>query len=261
MSESYDFNKHPPEHLPHSRDLTLYQIEDGLAYMIEYRAERMADKAEPPTEEELAAIDGEIDKYQFQEPVKVSGVAAMFRKWRAQRTNIKAEIERLKSLDNMLDSMETRLKDRVAAALELLPMPAKGCRKLSGVEGSVLMLKGNGGVEPLQVDGWDSEKQKWTGETVLPYEFQTIKVRMPRTLWANVVSNYNDGSMVFGEIEPNGAAIRKALTTDCATCNGDGKSGLSGEGEDPRCQTCGGSGKQGVPGARLLERGQHVEVR
>jgi hypothetical protein len=72
-------------------NLTLYEIEDGLAKLIEYRAERLLDTVDPPTPEELAAVDAEIDKYQFREPAKVAGVAAIFRMWKAQRTNIKAE--------------------------------------------------------------------------------------------------------------------------------------------------------------------------
>lgn len=223
--------------------MTLYQIEDGLAQLIAHRAERLADKAEPPGAEELAALEGEINKYQIAEPVKVARVAAMFRMWKAQRANIKDEIARLREADGFIDACEARLKERVAAALELLPEPAKGCRKLSGAEGSVLSLKGNGGVEPLQVDGWDSENRKWTSNTVLPYEYQIITIKMPFDLWTNHISRYNtgevlpdgvdfSGTMQPGTPEPNGAAIRRDLA--------DG---------------------EGVPGARLLERSSHVEIK
>lgn len=247
-------------------NLTLYEIEDGLAKLIEYRAERLLDTADPPTPEELAAVDNEIDKYQFKEPAKVAGVAAIFRMWKAQRTNIKAERDRLRALDRFLEAAEARLKDRVAAALDLLPSPAKGCKKLTGHEGSVLMLKGNGGIEPLQIDGWDSEEQRWlTQDPVLPDNFMDLTVTLPKNKWINLLialpESLRPQEAINDDLgKPNGDRIRAAIAKPCPVCKGDTVFAI-GRPEDKRCAVCGGTGKQVVPGARLLPRGSHVECR
>jgi hypothetical protein len=246
------------------KGLTLYQIEDELSQLIEHRAERLADKEDPPSPDELAAIEGEIDRYHFAEPVKVTGVVAMFRQWRAQRANIKAESDRLKALDGMLEACETRLKDRVAAALELLPQPAKGSRKLVGMDGSQLLLKGNGGLSPLQVDGWDEERRQWlAGKPILPLELCRMEGWIRADLFELAMdlvrteskrgTQINDYSV---RLVPDNEAIRKALENPCPVCDGLGKIPFK-----DACIACGGSGKNTVPGARLRERGNHVEVK
>jgi hypothetical protein len=244
------------------KGLTLYQIESELADLIAHRQERIADTEDPPSPDELAAIDGEIDRYHFAEPVKVTGVVAMFRQWKAQRANIKTERDRLKALDNMLEAMETRLKDRVAAALELLPQPAKGSRKLVGVDGSQLLLKGNGGLQPLQVDGWDEERRQWVRpDSPLPPDFELATVEMSGTLFLtlSMMKEYEDKIRLIAHV-PNNKLIRETLAQPCGRCNATGR--LFSAGDNPElCDLCGGSGKATVPGARLRDRGNHVEVR
>lgn len=262
-------------------DISLYSIEEGLAQLLQYRQERMADKEDPATPEELEAIEGEIRKYEIREPAKVTGVVAMFRQWKAQRANIKAERDRLRDIDRQIEANEKRLKEHVAAALELLPEPKKGCRTLIGLEGSKLMLKSNGGVGPLQVDGWDSEEERWTTEnTVLPDEYETATVRMPLGIFVTVrdfLVDVEPEDFKLVNHAPDNTRIRKALAEPCETCAGIGeeRSGVCHCGESMegyhdnhsavemvrRCESCDGTGKRIVPGARLLPRGQHVEAK
>lgn len=121
--------------------LTLYQIETGLAELLEYRAMRLADTSDPPKQEELDAIEGEIRRYEFATPAKVSGVAAIFRRWRDQRGAAKGEIRRLQMIVATFEAMEVYLKARVAEVLERLPAPKMGARKLIGTDGSTLDRK------------------------------------------------------------------------------------------------------------------------
>lgn len=261
-------------------NLTLYQIESGLAQLIEYRASRMADTEEPPTQEELDAIEGEIRKYEFREPAKVAGVAAIFRSWRTTRETAAAEAKRYRAIAKAFEGMEARLKECVGAVLELLPAPAKGCRTLTGADGSKLMLKGNGGVEPLVIDGWDAERECWMrpGDmTVLPPEYRDVTVRLKVSDWMRILS-LPDALVptVVGPIAetPSGARIREALALPCGRCEGvgtypeDDPARMTAEAlndgatiEALLCSYCGGTGKQRVPGARLLPRGSHVEFK
>src|ERR1035441_2191434 len=131
------------------KELSLYNIDAELTQLLNYRDERMSDRDDPATEEELKALDGEIQKYMQQLPAKVDGVAAIFRRWKAARESAKAEISRIQGIIAHIEARETRLKVYVADILAMQPEPAKGCRKLTGNAGSVLMLKGNGGLAPL----------------------------------------------------------------------------------------------------------------
>ncbi len=243
-------------------DLTLFKIEDELAQLIEHRAQRVADLEEPASAEELSALDQVINEYELAAPAKVTGVVAMFRKWKAQRANIASEILRLTAIDKFLDACERRLKERAAAALELLPMPKKGARTLTGVDGSRLMLKGNGGVEPLQVDGWDADAWRWlTDVVVLPDEFQKVEVTMSLNDW-NLICKQIDHFVALKPVfaEPDTKLIRETLGQDCGDCYGTGSIPKIPM-EKVDCPTCGGTGKRTIPGARLNPRGQHVEIK
>jgi len=236
-------------------DISLYHIETGLAELIQYRAERVAEIDGPLAEGELDAIDSEIRKYQMATPAKVAGVAAIFRSWRAHRDTAKAEIGRLKKIVAHLEAMEDRLKEYVADVLAMLPEPKKGPRKLTGADGSVLSLRGNGGVQPLTI----------SDETLVPDEYKIMIVTMPMSVWLTVAAEVErsaDPAALKQTTSVNMAALREALEQPCEACGGNPSLVVAaGAGESSGCATCGGSGRRGVPGARLEARGQHVEVR
>ena len=226
-------------------DISLYHLEQGLADLIAYRAERVAEIDGPLAEGELEAIDAEIQRYEMATPAKVSGVAAIIRSWRAQKDTAKAEIARLKGIVEHLESMDARLKDYVASILERLPVPAKGSRKLTGNDGSVLSLKGNGGLQPLEI----------TDESMVPDEYKRVTIVMAMPEWRSLIAQDPEAPIIKAGIEVDNAAVRAALEQPCEACGGN--PGLMVDG----CQSCGGSGKRGVPGARLLARANHVECK
>lgn len=248
-------------------ELSLYHLDNELLNLLAYRDERLSDSDAPPTDEEISAVDGEIRKYLEALPAKVSGVAAIFRMWRGQVATIKTEADRLAGLRRSIETREAWLKEIVAGVLDHQPEPKKGCKKLIGSDGSQLMLKGNGGVQPLEI----------TAELV-PDEYQVVTVRMASEKWDNIcdliiaavgVERYREFITTEAEVlakEPSNARIREALAQDCARCGGNGivdsyeHGGVEYEAENP-CKECGGSGKAGVPGCRLLARGEHVEIR
>ena len=180
------------------QELSLYHIDSELAALLDYRDERISDTEDPATAEEIAAVDGQIAVYMQALPAKVEGVAAMFRKWASQRQAVKDEIRRLSSIFDHIENKEKRLKSYVADILAMQPEPAEGCRKLVGNGGSVLMLKGNGGLAPLTVQ-----------EDILPEEFKKITVTLPLAVWNDI--NVADGWALNFKIEPDNTGIREAL--------------------------------------------------
>ena len=208
--------------------LSLYQIDQGLADLLEYREERMADTAAPPDAEELAAVDGEIAKYMQALPAKVAGVAAMLRRWRSTRETAKAEVDRLRGIIGLLEGREARLKALVQDVLEMQPAPKKGCKKLTGVDGSVLMLKGNGGLEPLTI----------TDPAMVPDEYCRWTLRMTDEEWRQTLC-YLEIHGWKPENHPDIEIVREPSTTLIREALADG----------------------GVPGAHLEPRSSHVEVR
>ncbi len=287
-------------------DLNLFQLESGLAGLIEYREERISDTENPPDAEELAALDAEIQRYEIATPAKVSGVAAVVRNWRAKILTARVEIDRLQKIAAHYEAMETRLKDYVGSILERQPMPKKGCRKLVGADGSQLMLKGNGGLQPLEI----------TDPAMVPDECVRLVGSIPLLVWRGLLESAGIDGVEGADFtkQLDNARIREALAQPCEACRATGRSMVGyavecsrcrnrkpphgrsvpmemassmcgpdcpGYIEDPdpgslwpdetdtgsfgmkgpKCRTCGGSGKNAVPGARLLDRGSHVEIK
>ncbi len=228
-------------------DLSLYSLETGLAELIEYRQSRLMDGETPPTEEEIAAIDAEIQRYEIAKPAKVTGVVGIFQSWKSKRQAAKAEIDRLRAIITHLETMEARLKDYCASVLERLPAPKRGSRKLVGVDGSELSLRTNGGLQPLEI----------TDVAEIPDEYCRMEGWISTVDWLRILRILDEWPKAEMKRVPNNAAIREALAQPCPVCQGGSAFGFR---EIP-CTTCGGTGKVGIPGARLLPRGDHVEVR
>lgn len=199
-----------------STDLSLWRIDETLAQLLSLREEMTADG------ENIAEVEKQIAEYMQALPAKVSGVCAMFRMWKSQQAAIKAEEDRLHELRKRVEANEARLKEYCAYVLEQQPEPKKGCKKLIGADGSQLMLKGNGGLEPLQID-----------ESVLPDDYREVTVRMPLEMWRDISKTFAAESWAkIVDQGPDNTAIRAAIQQH-----------------------------GGIPGARLLERGQHLEIR
>jgi hypothetical protein len=224
-------------------DLSLYRIDETLAQLLMLREEMAKDG------EDTAEVEKQIAEYMEALPAKVSGVCAIFRMWKSQVAAIKAEEERLYGLRKRVEAHEARLKGYVAEILERQPEPAKGSKKLAGADGSALILKGKGGVQPLQ---YNSEK--------LPAEYCDVTVTMTWDTWRCLCHQVKIEILGQERTEPSHQRIREALAQPCPACGGKGFDQAPGYG-DETCESCGGTGKQGVPGATLLPRGSHVEIR
>jgi len=233
--------------------LSLYRIDETLAQLVALRQEMTQDDP-PATMEELAVVDEQIRQYMLVElPKKVAGTCAIFRKIKGSIALAKMERDRIDAVIDALEQQDSWLKGYVAEILEKQPMPAKGCRKLEGAEGSKLMLKGNGGVQPLDIN-----------PAMVPVEYRDLTVRIPKLAWALAINALGATGAQIPEYtivsdEPSNARIREALAQPCPACKGKGTEadyvGLEMRCVEVDCSTCGGSGKQGVPGAALRERG------
>lgn len=227
-----------------ARSLTLYHLSDELAQLTALRVE-MAEAGEDTT-----AVDHSIALYLQALPDKVDAVAHVLHTIESQIALAKVEQDRIAKRTEPFQAAFDRIRQYACDVLAELPKPAKGCRKLDG-QSSTLMLKGNGGLAPLQIDD----------ETLVPDECCVAQVQMPYADWMAMW----EAIIIRGEkaIDPqflanaqcqrsvDNKAVRKSLDEPCWACEGKG-----GE-----CISCGGTGKQGVPGARLMDRGMHLEIR
>ncbi len=235
--------------------LSLYKLDAELTDLLSYRAERIEDRDSPASAEELEAVDGAIAAYMEQLPRKVDGVASVLRYFDEQVEFADREIKRLRARKTQFEENAQRLKDCAAIVLEKQPMPAKGCRKLVGSH-STLMLKGNGGVQPLVISQPDlipdnlCRMEGWVNQ-----ELWDLAVDMVRTS-STRGTRINDYSL---SRVPIPALVREALIQPCATCDGSGE--IVNDGPYSACADCSGSGRASVPGAHLEARGFHVEVK
>ncbi len=145
-----------------------------------------------------------------------------------------------------------------ARAYTFEAMKHANVRRIDTPSGS-LSIRGNGGVEPLEI--YDP--------ALVPDECQTITVAMPLNIWHDVLDEidiHGVNGVKISEPEPSNSAIREALAKPCERCNGNRTVNVPdtwspGHTEDVQCSACGGSGKNSVAGARLKERGSSLVVK
>lgn len=215
--------------------MTLYALTDELSQLLAVRAEMLEDK------EDVAAIDTAIAEYMTALPKKADAVAHVLRSLETQAALSKLEEERLYERRKRFESCYECLEACVSRAMSKLPKPARGSRKIEGSV-STLMLKGNGGPAPLDV--YDA--------TLVPDEYCTFTLALTGAGFEKLTQLVDRDDFVFAaDRAVDNTAVRKALEAPCWLCDGKGGD----------CSSCGGSGKQGVPGARLLERGAHLEIK
>jgi hypothetical protein len=179
-------------------DVSLWHIDETLAQLLSYQAERLADTQEPPDEEERATLESEVRKYLEALPAKVDGVAAVLLHMRSRRESIKSEVDRLKALAASVEADEARLKAYVAEILERQPLPKKGPRKLVGSTAE-LRLVGNGGISPLVIDD----------EAMIPNEYRTATVTLPYTDWSVMEPLFPEGARCT--VAVSNTAVRKGI--------------------------------------------------
>lgn len=140
-----------------------------------------------------------------------------------------------------------------ARAYTFEAMKHANVRRIDTPSGS-LSIRGNGGVEPLEI--YDAAQ--------IPDELCRATVTMPADLWRAICEHVHDCSgtgefdgalyAIMPTREPSNSAIREALAKPCSICNADA-------GMCKYCEACGGSGKNSVAGCRLKPRGDSLVVK
>lgn len=226
--------------------LSLYVIEDGLAELLEAREATLADLAKldgpvrmpewsaedlAEAKQALAIIDKTIDEYLTLEARKVDNYHRYLTVAAALVDEIKADQKRVADRRRRVEASIAYLKRRAVEAME-----RAGKKRVDGTMGRYLARKGNGGKAPLVIDGWDQEAERWTNggslHTPLPLELMDATVSMPVSLWLKICDDYPDARCVT--MVPNNGRIREAIAN---------------------------APTSSIPGARLAERGEHLEVK
>lgn len=222
-----------------SQTLSLYAIQDGLAELLIAREETLADIANAENSEDiaeakdaLAMIEKTLAEYQSLEVRKVDNCHRFLTCINHLVPALKAEAAAITARAKRLEAAGEWLKERIMQAMEL-----GGKKRVDGESGRYLLRKGNGGIAKLHVDGWDDEKKRWSEtEGALPEEFIDVTLRMKADEWESLILHVGIRAMPVPispiMSEPSQDRIRKALAAG-----------------------------EIVPGARLLDRGQHLEVK
>ncbi len=203
--------------------LSLYTIEDGLAELLEARAQTLKDLDDLPADPEdiaeakdaLAMIEKALAEYQSLEVAKVDNCHRFLSSIKYLVPALKAEAAAITARAKRLEAAGEWLKERIMQAMEL-----GGKKRVDGRHGRYLLRKGNGGLAALHVDEG----------AVLPDEYIDVTVRMRLSNWEAIKGEVKilSAPVIF----PSQERIRAAIAAG-----------------------------EIVPGARLLDRGAHLEIR
>jgi hypothetical protein len=216
--------------------LSLFTIEQALLDLLTAREEILADPDNPDQQAELQAVETALADYVRAEVKKCDGIHHYLSAAKQAVADARAEAKAMSDRARRIEGGVERLK---ALCVEVMAMAE--VKRIDGTAGRYLLRKGNGGVAPLVVDGWDAERERWTVEQpVLPSAWQNATIIIPLWLWEYVLDGVPDGSELGKDLrgikivkrEPANDRIREALAAD----------------ED-------------IPGARLGERGEHLELK
>ncbi len=212
------------------KEVSLFQLKTELVGLMQLREEPEL------SDEERAAIDGQIKAYVSAELRKADNIIGYLRHCAVMKKAANEEARRVTNLEKMWENREQRLKDLCQTL-----MIEFGEKRLEGQRGAI-MLKGNGGLQGLDL-----------APALLPEEFVLYRGWMSSEAYAAIPEQIRGRQDFQFEREPKQGAIREALNKPCPwrRC----------EGKDPECPHCGGDGKYHVTGARLRDRGSHIEIR
>lgn len=237
-----------------SPKLSLWTIENALVELIQAREEVEAAAGSPddPYDSERALELQEIDKaiaeYIRAEVGKVDNIRGFLKHAEmmaeAAREEAAAQTARARAWEKRIDAVKDRVRDVMLEA---------GSKRLDGRTGAFL-IKGNGGKQPLIVDN----------EAAVPEECCKYVGWIGGELWRRlqaflpiIYGRYGLAASDFRLTRTvDNEWTRDALKTQCSMCGG-----LPPHEAADVCPVCGGSGTEPVPGARLGERGQHLEVK
>ena len=215
--------------------LSLFTIEQALTDLLAAREELLAGEGFDVSEDarhervvELAEVEKALAEYVTKEIRKVDGIHFYLAAAKQAHEAAKLEAQRMTERARRIDESSKRLK-----ALCCDVMVSLDKKRLDGTAGRYLLRKGNGGLQKVEVDGWDDEARSWKRDAspVLPNEYRDLTVTLPYNEWLGLVEACKPHARSM-KTEPANARIRAALA----------------EGHN-------------VPGARLAERGEHVEIK
>lgn len=230
------------EENPMSTSLSLFDIEAGLHELFDVWQDAK-------TPEELQAAESAIQAYARAEVQKVDGVRRYIKACDAQEKAAREEAKLQSERAAMWGARRDRLKQFCFET-----MKSFGRQKIEGSTG-YLRIQANGGKQSVIV----------SDEAMVPDEFCTVTVTMPRALWRRLEDFVRTNSTrIFPEVQQQGkigprtpalSLIAAELERPCERCDG-----APAVGTTDACQWCGGSGKRGVPGCSLAPRGEHLRV-
>jgi hypothetical protein len=216
--------------------LSLYTIEQSLAELLEAREDLIEKRATvadglPPQSADAGDLEADVNA-ELAEVEKalaeyftreISKADGVHYAIRAY-TDVLAQAEAEKQrITERVDRLKSTLKRIKQAACEA--MEVLGKKRIDGTAGRYLMCKANGGVAPLTIQ-----------PEVLPNDYRDVVIQMPHNFWFYLVGSLSPEEWPAGvrtkSLEPNNDRIRAALAA----------------GEE-------------VPGARLGERGKHLEIK
>ena len=224
--------------------MNLYQIESDLQQLAELR-----DAAEAEGDSEaLKVIDDQIAAYLTREPAKVDSYVGLIRKKMDYAAACELEADRLNQRAKALLMDVDRMKANALAVMQQFDVKA-----ISSPTNTIRRQK-NGGVQPLEVQP----------ESV-PDQYRLFRITFTYSMWISLLALIGDNlrDQMYEKVQssPDTEAIRKALEqcVVCPECKGGGRAGGTLIEACPRCH---GAGiiPATVPGARLLERGEHVRL-
>jgi len=258
----------------------LWNLSGTLFELLELREESSAIvrslEAQPDSREddltvantELATTESSIQNFVAQQLRDVDGLRAPLKALEQgvalNKADAAAATNRAMVLQNRYDRLKDLIRECMIALDQAGEWKPKESRKFESARGS-LSLRGNGGAQPVEI----------TDEALVPDEYCRVSVTMTALQWAEIVDYIppvampHDPPLKVGPREVSKSAIAEALAKKCEHCDGNGVVEAWGEldedaeyrpAENP-CSACGGSGTQGVPGARLLPRGQSLQIK
>lgn len=224
--------------------ISLYHIEAALQQLVDLREQAEAEG----DSEALKVIDQQLREYLTKEAAKVTSYMGLIRSREATARQCNDEIERLQNIRAAAVGDIDRLKANALAVMQQF-----GVRELKATPGGGLRIQNNGGVQALDVPEVE----------VLPIEYRNVAVTMRGVQWQALLKAA-DIDRVEGiaiEVQPDTERIREALAqrVPCPECSRMENRGEAPGGECPRCKGVG-TIPNTVPGAKLLERGEHIRV-
>ena len=235
---------------------SLYLLESNIAQLLEIRQDLLIPD---PVEDQdrlvaLETVERQLTELFGAEVRKVDNIRRVWAHLEMVADAAAIEQKRQAERARLAKAQLERLKQGVKEAMQSMPWAPGKTRKIEGETG-VLMLKANGGKQAVEI----------TDEALIPDEFCEITATFRADEFAELSRILEEFNKDYGDAPVTCRNVKKsvsitlvaaALTEKCLACNGTGWKAA-----EIQCKVCGGEGHEGVPGARLAERGEHVEMR